>query len=101
MCIRDSLDEVQHIEKEAEIEEEARAPLGDLNDLSGDAAGIANEQEHLEKQAFALGRAGDDGLADGDWPGEAKAENRQCFEQICNHNLTNFLFIFYGSRAAV
>ena len=73
-------DEIQHVEEEAQVEQESAAPAGDLNDLSDDAAGIADEQENLKEQALALGGAGNDGFADGNRPGQTETEDGQCFQ---------------------
>ena len=73
-------DEIQHVVEEAQVEQESAAPAGDLNYLSDDAAGIADEQEDLKEQALALGGAGNDGFADGNRPGQTETEDGQCFQ---------------------
>ena len=56
--------EVQHIEEEAQEEQEAFAASIQLNKLSCNTASITDQQEYLEKQALALGGTGNDGLTD-------------------------------------
>ena len=49
--------EIEHIEEETEIEEEAGGSAYCLYNLSRDAACIAYEQENLKEKALALCRA--------------------------------------------
>ena len=50
--------------------------------LADDAEDVADEQEDLKEEALALGRAGGVGLADGNRPRQAEADDHQCFEKV-------------------
>ena len=64
-----NFDEVEHVEEEAQIEDEARAVhRDDLYNLSRDTERVAYQQEYLEEQALSLCRARYVGLADRNRP---------------------------------
>ena len=89
-------DEVEDIEEEAEVEDEAGgAHRGDLDYFAGDTEGVAYEEEDFEEEAFAFGGAGDPGFADGDRPGETEAEYCEGFEEIGDefHFLVSFALV--------
>ena len=101
-----NLNKVHHIEEPAEIEHEVvTAALRKQDALADDTEDIADEQEHLEKEALALRSSGHPGLADGNRPGNAEAQDHQSFQKVSVIHGSPLLFLskitlFCGSPAA-
>ena len=97
------LREIQEIKRPAQVEQPIHSSGGGIQQhkLADDAEDIADPDEKLKNYAFALRRAGGPGLANGNRPAQAKAQDHQCFQKVGNvdHDLFSAPFAQIGHPA--